>query len=91
MRHAFAGNAESRPALRARGNLEFHLLVQRLHMNRATKSRGREGNRRRRVQIIAVSFEIGILLHKDIHIKVTFGTAPLARAAFSGNAPCARP
>ena len=83
LRHALAADAQRRAGLRALGDLDGLLTVERRHENLAAERERREVHRHFAEQIDAVAPEELVLLHVHDDVEMSGGTAADARLAFA--------
>src|ERR1041385_5666346 len=84
--HAAAAKAEGRAALRALGNLERLLTLERWDGDVAAERHRRIVHRNLAEQIVAIAVEERVLLHVDDDVEVAGRTAAGTRLAFAAQA-----
>src|SRR3989338_1481102 len=86
IRDAFAAHLEDGVALRAGGNPELRLALERRHLDFPAERRGRERNLGLHVQVVAPSLKRIVLPDVDDDIEISRASAFLSRLAFACDA-----
>src|SRR5262245_35791937 len=82
IRQPVAANAERRSGLRARGNREWFVAVERGDANLSPERQRREVQRHLAVEIVAVALKELVLLHVDDDVEVAGRASTRSRFAF---------
>ena len=82
--HAFSGNAEPGTILGACRDLQFHFLVQSLHLDGGAQGCHGIGNIDGPIEVVPFPFEVRIFLYVNVYVQVSFRTSPASRFPFTG-------